>query len=209
MQLFYACEDAGIIIVPLNIRWSVDELQHAVADSGIDVMAVPDREFLGVALELVAPTAAVTRGILWLLVPPQPEPNLALVPRKQQPEASQWRVFPVGDVRAGGAHPLQRRQVTDHDDTGEIETALREDRGREGRGGGCVDKVEGVGRASIAVADTQDVFCVVHTSGSTGRSKGVALTHLGQVRVCAGLKSCCSCFLIVLLSCCINTLYMF
>lgn len=194
MQLFYACEDAGIIIVPLNTRWSVDELQHAVADSGIDVMAVPDREFLGVALELIAPTTAVTRGIWWLLVPPQPEPDLALVPRKQQPEVSRWRVFPVGEaVRAGGAHPVQRREATDHDDTGEIETALREDSGREVHGRRYVDKVEDVGRASIAVADTEDVFCVVHTSGSAGRSKGVALTHLGQVRVCADLKNWCSC----------------
>lgn len=28
-----------------------------------------------------------------------------------------------------------------------------------------------------------DVFCIVHTSGSTGRSKGVALTHISQACV--------------------------
>lgn len=151
-------------------------------------MAVPDRDFLGVALDLAAPSAAVTRGVRWLLVPPRPQSDPVLVPRKQQSEVSRWRTFPIGGGgRAGGsAHPLERRETADDFDTGEIGTARRADsRDHHADGRGFVDKAEGVGRGAIGVADTEDVFCVVHTSGSTGRSKGAALTYLGQVRVCA------------------------
>lgn len=55
------------------------------------------------------------------------------------------------------------------------------------------EKLLGYGNDAVdadADADADDVFCIVHTSGSTGRSKGVALTCTSQARVAAGRARC-------------------
>ncbi|CAN0478202.1 unnamed protein product, partial [Laminaria digitata] len=105
--LSYACADAGVIMVPLNTRWSVHELRHAVADCGVKVMAVLDRELIGAALDLAETTSPTTSS-----------------PTTTSPGISSLLLGP---------------QATGF--------------------------------------DSADIFCIVHTSGSTGRSKGVALTY--------------------------------
>lgn len=154
----YACADAGLIFVPLNTRWAVNELRHAVIDSGIKVMAILDQEFIGTVLELSAAVPPGGPGLSWLLVGPLAcDSPMACA---TQPQVSQWREFPVG----GAARA---------DDSAE----------REGkRGGGEMGTVHNRREHPMPEDDIRDIFCIVHTSGSTGRSKGVALTHLGQVR---------------------------
>lgn len=166
----YACADAGIIMTPLNTRWSVDESRHAVVDCGIKVMAVLDRELLRVAQELSLATTEGP-GISWLLL--GPHALVSPVPSAMRREARQWRMCPVGNA--------------DHDAHASMSTTdVGKDSPSVPDGSFCHDLAEGVSREALGVTDTEDVFCIVHTSGSTGRSKGVALTHLGQVRLCAG-----------------------
>lgn len=182
----YACADAGIIIVPLNTRWAVNELRHAVMDSGIKVMAILDREFVGATLELSA-AAAAGPGLSWLVVGPlASNSSLTSATRSQ---VSQWRIFPVfGTDRAEDKAEKEDWRAVD-DARGDFPYAPGAEHQRFVDGPICHHSEQDVDRAALEADDTRDVFCIVHTSGSTGRSKGVALTHLGQVRACPrGLK---------------------
>lgn len=184
MQLMYACADAGIIVVPLNFRWAVNELRHAVVDSGIKVMAVLDREFFGATLEL-STTTTTDPGLSWVVIGPL-ACNSSLTSATRS-EVSQWRKVPV----PGTDHAVDKAEKEDwrraDDDRGELPYApgAEQNPGRQQfvEGPVCLHSEQSVGRVELETDDTRDIFCIVHTSGSTGRSKGVALTHLGQVRV--------------------------
>eukprot|EP00903_Cladosiphon_okamuranus_P019615 g18039.t1 len=168
LKLMYACADAGLIFVPLNTRWAVNELRHAVIDSGIKVMATLDREFVGSVLELPAAVVSGGPGLSWLLVGP-----LAFdspVNSATRPEASQWQ-----ELRMGGA--TRAKDVAEREGKGATDGVS--DTGQNGRE--CQLIGGSVRHHLMLEDDTRDVFCIVHTSGSTGRSKGVALTHLGQI----------------------------
>ncbi len=181
----FACADAGIIFVPLNTRWAVGELRHAVVDSGIKVVAVLDRESVDLVLKLSSPApAAGGPHLSWLLV----GPLVGNLPMNSttRPEVSQWRKIPVGpSVRTEEIAEREGRRVWD-DAAGDFmyDPVAGEDRAQNGLVDGPICRpysLQGAGRAAVEADDTRDVFCIVHTSGSTGRSKGVALTHLGQV----------------------------
>lgn len=184
LQLMYACADAGLIFVPLNTRWAINELRHAVIDSGIKVMAILDREFVGPVLELSAAANSGGPGLSWVLVGPLAcDSPLAST---TQPEVSQWRKLPVGGTaRAEDSAEREERRATD------VASGTRQDRREH-------EVVDGTVRHhSMLEDDVRDVFCIMHTSGSTGRSKGVALTHLGQVRSCplSGLSKGARCYI--------------
>lgn len=167
----YACADAGIIFVPLNTRWAVSELRHAVIDSGIKVVAILDREFVGPVLELSAAAPSGGPGLSRLLVGP-----LACASRPAsvtQPGVSQWREFPVGGTARAEDDAERGGQRATNDASG-VGQNRRQHQLTDGS----------VCHHSVLEDGIRDVFCIVHTSGSTGRSKGVALTHLGQVRAC-------------------------
>lgn len=171
LQLMYACADAGLIFVPLNTRWAINELRHAVIDSGIKVMAVLDREFVGPVLELSEAAISGGPSLSWLLVGP-----LACdspLSSTTQPEVSQWREFPLGGTA---------RAEDNAEREGERATGVYSGTGQDKREHRMVNG--SVRHHSMCEDDVRDVFCIMHTSGSTGRSKGVALTHLGQVRSC-------------------------
>lgn len=191
LQLMYACADAGVIVVPLNTRWAIGELRHAVMDSGIKVVAILDREFVGAALDLCAVAPAAGRGPSCLIVGSQActsSPTSAT-----RSEVSAWRRFSVGqadrsesdagnegwrgvDVSRGDLVPARGAEE------GMGEQRLSDDHD-------CYDSAQNVGGATLEADGTRDVFCIVYTSGSTGRSKGVALTHEGQVRPRSGIVS--------------------
>lgn len=182
MQLMYACAEAGIIVVPLNFRWAVNELRHAVVDSGIKVMAVLDRDFFSATLELSATTTADS-GLSWVVVGPL-ACNSSLTPATRS-EVSQWRKVPVRETD----HAEDKAEKEDwrgaDDDRGDFPYApgVEQNPGHQFVDDPvCVHSEQGVDRVALEADDTRDIFCIVHTSGSTGRSKGVALTHLGQVR---------------------------
>lgn len=50
-ELYWACPMAGAIIVPLNIRWNLEELIYALEDSGSSVLVV-DQHFEKIAAHL-------------------------------------------------------------------------------------------------------------------------------------------------------------
>lgn len=165
-------------MVPLNTRWSIDELRHAVADSGVQVMAVPDRDYLGTALELSAETAAGP-GISWLLVAPQASD--VPLPSKRLWGVSQWCELSVcGTGDNGNARGVEWRGAHGSDELLSA-AGVASGNGRELDDITSLRAAEDPGSDPLRVSDAEDVFCVVHTSGSTGRSKGVALTHAGQV----------------------------
>ena len=185
-------------MVPLNTRWSVYELRHAVVDCGVKVMAVLDRDFIGAALELAATTSPTTSpptttspGMSSLLLGPQATDvdSASLTPSSEtsvSSEVSQWRVLHLDGIdHAGPSLGLERRETDSH---GSESTSGAGDEAREGRDfdfdeSRGPDSLEGAkGAAALNIADVSDIFCIVHTSGSTGRSKGVVLTHRGQVR---------------------------
>lgn len=177
----YACADAGIIIVPLNFRWAVNELRHAVVDSGIKVMAILDREFVGATLEL---SAAAGPGLSLLAIGPLAcKSSLTSATRS---EVSQWRKFPL--PRTDRAEDKAEKESWSglDDERGDFTCAPGAEQNqvhqRFVEGTICHDSEQSVGRAALEPDDAREIFCIVHTSGSTGRSKGVALTHLGQVR---------------------------
>ena len=58
LELYYATAMAGIIIVPLNNRWSVDDCAFAIADSGTKSLVVDDR-FLGAGRGIVDRVASL------------------------------------------------------------------------------------------------------------------------------------------------------
>lgn len=204
-------------MVPLNTRWSVHELRHAVADCGVKVMAVLDRELIGAALDLAETTSPTTSpptttspGISSLLLGPQAtgfdsasstpasEASSEASSSKSPPEipsgVSQWRVLSVGGIDHAGSSSLSLEWQGTHADGGSELTSMA-GAGDEAREGRDFDLDESRGRdsaegaqsaaAALNVADVTDIFCIVHTSGSTGRSKGVALTYRGQVRLSA------------------------
>lgn len=164
----YACADAGLIFVPLNTRWAVNELRHAVVDSGIKVMAILDMDFVDPVLELSAAELSGAPGLSWLLAGPLASDSrlTAVAPSG----VSQWQKFPVGG--ASRAENIAEREIRGATDGA---SGIGQDRMQHLNNGSVRDD-------SRLEADMRDVFCIVHTSGSTGRSKGVALTHLGQVR---------------------------
>lgn len=180
----YACADAGIIFVPLNTRWAIGELRHAVVDSGIKAMAVLDGEFVDAALDLSAVAPAAASGVSSLLVGP-----LAYSSRlasNAQPEVSRWQTLHLG----GSRHAEDEIESEEWSDADDARGRLISAQGAEHRGE--QERLRGVSRfhdfarstgdpTFDAEDDTRDVFCIVYTSGSTGRSKGVALTHAGQV----------------------------
>ncbi|CAM9446324.1 unnamed protein product [Ectocarpus sp. 13 AM-2016] len=183
LQLMYACADAGVIVVPLNTRWAIGELRHAVMDSGIKVLAILDREFVGTALDLctVAPTAG--RVPSCLMVGPQACTSSPTAMARS--EVSAWRRFSVGQVnRSEGDAEREGWRWVD-DSRGDFVPAQAAEEGmgeqRLSDDHDCCDPAESVGVATLEADGTRDVFCIVYTSGSTGRSKGVALTHEGQV----------------------------
>lgn len=173
MQLLYACADVGIVIVPLNTRWSQDELRHAIRDCGIKVMALPDDNFLSAALELSS-TTATGPGISWLLLSPQGAGSPSMPAGIT--EASQWRSLHVGE-EGNMCDPcsVEWRTPDVIDRGGDLKDE------RDPLYLVPVDEAESPGRLRHEADDAKDVFCIVHTSGSTGRSKGVSLTHQGQV----------------------------
>lgn len=190
-----------MIVVPLNTRWSVHELRHAVVDCDLKVMAVLDRDFIGAALDLApttspstSPATTASPGISSLLLGPQASDFglasstlLSETSREVSSEVSRWRVLHVGGIDHTGSSLGLKQRGTDA--PGSKLAAAAGDEEREGRdfefdGSRCRDSAEGAESATAAaldVADVGDIFCIVHTSGSTGRSKGVALTHRGQV----------------------------
>lgn len=164
-------------------------------------MAVLDRDFIGAALDLArtstpatSPATTASPGISSLLLGPQAtdfgsasSTSLSEASREVSSEVSQWRVLRVGGIdHAGSSLGLERRGTGV---LGSKMTAAARDEARKGRdfefdGPRCRDSAESAESATAAaldVADEDDIFCIVHTSGSTGRSKGVALTHRGQV----------------------------
>lgn len=183
VQLMYACADAGIIIVPLNTRWSVNELRHAVVDSGIEVMVILDREFAGATVELSTATAAGP-GLSWLVVGPLSCNSSATSAKRS--EVSQWRKFPLPGTDCAEDKAEQEDWRGVYDEEGDITYApvAKQNSGHQRFFDSPVGHYsdEAVDRAALKAGDTRDIFCIVHTSGSTGRSKGVALTHFGQVR---------------------------
>lgn len=181
----YACANAGVIFVPLNTRWAVGELRHAVVDSGIKAIAVLDRELVDAALDLSVAAPPAASGVSSLLVGP-----LACSCRlacTAGPEIPRWQTFHFGgsDRADDGADNEEWNEADDA--RGGITSArgAEEDGGQQPllRGPRYHDSAEGTGGPTLVDADdeTRDVFCIVYTSGSTGRSKGVALTHAGQV----------------------------
>ncbi|CAM9137605.1 unnamed protein product [Ectocarpus fasciculatus] len=183
LQLMYACADAGVIVVPLNTRWAIGELRHAVMDSGIKALAILDREFVGAALDLCAVAPAAGRGPSCLIVGPQActsSPTSAA-----RSEVSAWRRFSVGqaDRSEGDAKSEGWRGVDDSRGDFVLARGAEEGRGEQRLSDGhdCYDSAQTVGGSTLEADGTRDVFCIVYTSGSTGRSKGVALTHKGQV----------------------------
>lgn len=181
----FACADAGIIFVPLNTRWAVSELRHAVVDSGIKVVAILDRESADLVLELSSPApAAGGPHLSWLLVGPLVG-NLPTTSGARS-EGLHWRKIPVGpsDRTENIAEREEMREWNDAHSDVMYDPVPGEDKAQHGFVDGPICRhhsVQGAGRAAVVPDDTQDIFCIVHTSGSTGRSKGVALTHLGQV----------------------------
>lgn len=147
-------------------------------------MAVPDRHFLGLALELSVPNA-ISPGISWVLL--SFEPTGSFLASGRPSEVSKWRAFPVGG--ASHADKISRMEeitiCTGGD--GLIPTDRVEEKGYGLNGLESIDSLPGRERSAVGVADGRDIFCIVYTSGSTGRSKGVALTSHGQVRVRVGL----------------------
>ncbi|CAM9176385.1 unnamed protein product [Hapterophycus canaliculatus] len=184
LKLMYACADAGVIFVPLNTRWAISELRHAVVDSGIKAIAVLDREFVDVGLSLSAAAPAGASGVSSLLVGPLAcSSRLAsTAPR----EISRWQPFHLGGSdRAEDEAPSEEWNEAD-DGRGQVTSARGgEQDGQQQRllqGPHLHDSTHGIGGPTLDNADdTGDVFCIVYTSGSTGRSKGVALTHAGQI----------------------------
>jgi len=183
----FACADAGIIFVPLNTRWAVGELRHAMVDSGIKVVAVLDREFVDLVLKLSSPAPAAGGPCLsWLLVGPLVG-NLPTISSTRS-EVPQWRKIPVGpsDRAEDMAERRERREWDGARADLNYDPVAGEDKAQQGFVDGSVYRrfsMQGADRAAVEADDTRDVFCIVHTSGSTGRSKGVALTHLGQVKI--------------------------
>ena len=184
----FACADAGLIFVPLNIRWAVGELRHAVVDSGIKVMAILDRESVGLALELSSPAPlGGDPHLSWLLVGPLVG-NVPVTSTTARSDVSQWRKVPVS--RSDRGEDMAEREGGREGDDARGNLMYDPGAGEDRAQHGFVDEpvgrhsVQGAGCAALEADDTRDVFCIVHTSGSTGRSKGVALTHRGQVWSC-------------------------
>ncbi|CAN0236087.1 unnamed protein product [Scytosiphon promiscuus] len=180
----YACAGAGIIFVPLNTRWSVGELRHAVGDSGIKGMAVLDGDFVDAALDLFAAAPAATLDVSSLLLGPSAcSPRL---PSTVRPVIPRWQTFHLGGSdRAEDEAESEEWSEADEARGGSTPARGAEQCGKRQRflrGPHFHDFARGTSNSTLdADDDTRDVFCIVYTSGSTGRSKGVALTHAGQV----------------------------
>ncbi|CAM9164204.1 unnamed protein product [Discosporangium mesarthrocarpum] len=162
LQFLYACGAARIIIVPLNTRWSVVEFSHAIVDSGVKVLAVLDDDFMAVVKEAVM---GVAGSVLERLIFSEAIPHGGTT-------SEGWRCVPLRRIKEHGM-ATEAPQLSDTPQNSRVlGTGGKLSLAGQGFGNKCID----------------DVFCIVYTSGTTGRSKGVALTHEGQV--CQAMSKC-------------------
>lgn len=184
-QLIYACAGAGLIITPFNIRWSANELHHAIVDSDVSVVAVLEAEFVAPVVALLG--SALDGAVRFLL---GPSADIRLPLDEVCAERRGWRLVSTREkcVRFGSGQnvrPWESLVESCEQETSWASNSVVSDE-RMSNGDGCSASAdvlaEGAGRANSADQTAEDVFCIVYTSGSTGRSKAVMLTHLSQVR---------------------------
>lgn len=160
MQLMYACADVGIIFVPLNIRWSLDELHDAVVDSGVNVVAILHSSFHHVAMKLAARLPSISH----FLVSPIALHDIPEAFNHQVENHKRWRRFAIG-AKCNSTEDIAAVTHVGGDHLDEDPDSVQKGSWRDASDDDAAD----------------DVFCIIYTSGTTGCSKGVALQHLGQV----------------------------